>query len=474
MQERTKKNKDQYKKTLNFIATVVLVAVYTGIFAYMWFSYYNNKEIAWGFHTRGNWLLLAIYVILIIIISRVYNAFAVNLKKAGDVIYSQALSMACVNVITYFQISLLAREMLNVIPFVIMMVADLLFVSLWTLAFHKLFKKLYPPHNLLMVYGSRLVESFSKKVAARKDRYRIGRFMHISEGVEEICKVIPEYEGVVICDVTSKERNRILKYCFEKSIRSYTVPKISDILIRGAEDIHMFDSPLLLNRNIGLTFGERLLKRLLDLVIVIPITIVALPFMGITALFIKLYDGGPVIYKQERLTEGGKTFNVYKFRSMIVDAEKDGKARLAAEKDDRITPVGKIIRKIRMDELPQLFNILFGQMSFVGPRPERPSIADEYQKEMPEFKYRTKVKAGLTGYAQVLGKYNTTPYDKLKLDLTYITNYSILLDIKLIFMTVKILFESESTEGFEDNSIPSAGGVETQKEEKTESDDRNE
>ena len=469
MKEQTKKNKDQYKKTLNFIATFILIAFYTGIFAFMWFSYYNNKEIAWGFHTRGNWLLMLIYLILIVVISRVYNAFAVNLKKPGDVIYSQALTMACVNVITYFQISLLAREMLNVVPFLLMMLADLVFVALWTLAFHKLFKRLYPPHNLLMVYGSRLVESFSKKVAGRKDRYHIGRLMHINEGIEEICKVIPEYGGVVICDVSSKERNVLLKYCFEKSVRSYTVPKISDILIRGAEDIHMFDSPLLLNRNIGLTFGERFFKRLLDLIIVTPVTIIALPFMGITALAIKLYDGGPVIYKQERLTEGGKSFNVYKFRSMIVDAEKDGKARLASEKDDRITPVGKIIRKIRVDELPQLFNILFGQMSFVGPRPERPSIADEYQKEMPEFKYRTKVKAGLTGYAQVLGKYNTTPYDKLKLDLTYITNYSLLLDIKLIFMTIKILFESESTEGFEDNSIPSVNRADDS-EEKTESD----
>lgn len=472
MEQKMKKSKEQYKKTISFLATFLMMAIYTGIFAYMWFSYYNNKEIAWGFYNRGNWLLLLIYVLLIAVVSRVYNAFAVNYKKVADVIYSQVLTMLCVNVITYFQISLLAREMLNVVPFLLMTVADIVAIVIWVFSFKGIFTKLYPPHNLLIVYGSRLVESISQKVAGRKDRYTIGGSMSIDEGIEAICKAIPDYEGVVICDVPSKQRNILLKYCFEKSVRSYVVPKISDILIRGAEDIHMFDSPLLLSRNMGLNFGQRFCKRVLDLILVIPITLVALPFMGITALAIKLYDRGPVIYKQERLTTDGKTFNVYKFRSMIVDAEKDGKARLAAEKDDRITPVGKIIRKIRMDELPQLFNILFGQMSFVGPRPERPSIAAEYEREMPEFKYRTKVKAGLTGYAQVLGKYNTTPYDKLKLDLTYITNYSLLLDIKLIFMTIKILFESESTEGFADNSIP-AVNLSDNKDEKSESDGNN-
>ena len=174
--------------------------------------------------------------------------------------------------------------------------------------------------------------------------------------------------------------------------------------------------------------------------------------MLITALAIKLYDKGPVLYKQKRLTKDGREFYVYKFRSMVVNAEKDGQARLASQNDDRITPVGKFIRKIRFDELPQIFNILFGDMSLVGPRPERPEIAAEYEKTMPEFRFRLKVKAGLTGYAQVMGRYNTTPYDKLRMDLMYIGNYSILLDWKLLFMTIKILFLPESTEGIEDGA----------------------
>ena len=190
-------------------------------------------------------------------------------------------------------------------------------------------------------------------------------------------------------------------------------------------------------------------KRAMDIVISFVGIILASPFMLIIALAIKLYDHGPVFYKQKRQTMGGREFDILKFRSMIVDSEQHG-ARLAKEHDDRITPVGKVIRRLHFDELPQLFNILKGDMAFVGPRPERKEITEEYTKEIPEFPFRLKVKAGLTGYAQVYGQYNTVPYDKLKLDLTYITNYSIWLDIKLIILTVKILFQKEKSEGVDD------------------------
>ena len=195
----------------------------------------------------------------------------------------------------------------------------------------------------------------------------------------------------------------------------------------------------MLCRNYGLDFEQQLLKRVFDVVFSLIALIPAAPFMLISALAVKLYDGGPVFYKQKRLTLNGKEFDVYKFRSMIVDAEKDGKPRLASEEDDRITPVGKILRKFRVDEFPQLLNILKGDMSVVGPRPERPELTKEYEKEMPEFGFRLKVKAGLTGYAQVTGTYDTTPYDKLKMDLMYIENYSIRLDLQIILMTLKTM-----------------------------------
>jgi lipopolysaccharide/colanic/teichoic acid biosynthesis glycosyltransferase len=225
------------------------------------------------------------------------------------------------------------------------------------------------------------------------------------------------------------------------------MPDIPDILIRSAEDITLFDTPILLNRNNGLTLEQRFVKRAMDIVFAAVMLVLSLPFMLITALCVKLQDGGPAILKQERMTQNGRRFYVYKFRSMIVDAEKATGAKLADKHDIRITPVGSFIRKVRLDELPQLWNIFIGDMSIVGPRPERPELADEHLKTIPEFAYRLKVRAGLTGYAQVVGKYNTSAYDKLKMDLMYISKYSLLLDLKIIFITFKILFKKESTEG---------------------------
>ena len=226
-------------------------------------------------------------------------------------------------------------------------------------------------------------------------------------------------------------------------------------MIMSSEKMHLFDTPLLLFRNRGLTVEQQWLKRCFDVVCSALGLVILSPLFLIIALLIKGYDGGPVFYKQDRLTQDGKVFQVLKFRSMQVDSEKAG-ARLAMKNDSRVTPVGKVLRNIHFDELPQLINIIRGEMSLVGPRPERPEIAAEYEKEIPEFFYRLKVKAGLTGYAQVYGKYNTKPYDKLKLDLTYIENYSFFLDLQLIATTVKILFQKENTEGVEQWQVTAA------------------
>ena len=194
------------------------------------------------------------------------------------------------------------------------------------------------------------------------------------------------------------------------------------MIIRGADEIHLFDSPLLLCRNYGLSIEQRLGKRIMDIVITTLCLILTSPIFLVIALSIKICDGGPVLYKQKRLTIGGKVFNIYKFRSMVPNAEELEGARLAKKEDSRITPVGKVLRRFRLDELPQLLNILKGDMALVGPRPERPELAEQICKDIPEFSYRLKVKAGLTGFAQVVGKYNTSPYDKLELDLMYIQN----------------------------------------------------
>lgn len=435
----TKNSKrDRYKRFISFGAALVLMALLTGVFAFVWYSYYSDAIIL-PYYRRGNWVLIGIYSLLVILFFKAYGGLKLGYLKKTDMLFSQLISMVCVNTMTYFLISLIGRHFMHGVPIVLMTFTDFGIISLWTVVTGKLYFIMYPPRRLIILYGSSQAAALVMKMSQRVDKYMICESVSAEDDPERIRELLLKYEGVIICDIPAEQRNDYIKFCFENSIRAYIAPKISDIIIRGADDIRLFDTPLLLCRNYGLDFEQRFVKRIFDIVFSIAAIIPALPFMMISAAAVKLYDGGPVLYKQKRLTTDGKEFFVYKFRSMIVDAERDGRPQLASEEDDRITPVGKILRKFRIDEFPQLFNILKGDMSVVGPRPERPELTEEYEKQMPEFGFRLKIKAGLTGYAQVTGVYDTTPYDKLKMDLMYIENYSILLDLQIILMTLKTM-----------------------------------
>ena len=363
-------------------------------------------------------------------------------------------SLLVVNVISYAQISLLRNWIAPAGPMLGIMVIQLAISGSWTYVCNTFYLKFFPPRELLLIYGERSIDDILSKFETRKDKYKVKKCMNISQGnaaIEE--EILKDYDAIVLWDIPTKDRNTLLKFCYGRSIRVYMMPKITDVLIQGSAQLHLFDTPIFLNREYSLRIEQRVIKRLIDIACALLLVIIASPIMLVTAIAIKVYDGGPVLYKQVRCTRDQKEFYIMKFRSMCVDAEKDGVARLAAKNDSRITPIGKFIRAVRIDELPQLFNILNGDMSFIGPRPERPEIIAQYVKDMPEFVFRMKVKAGLAGYAQVYGKYNTTPYDKLKLDLAYIENYTVWLDIKLMLLTLKILFKPESTEGVDSRQI---------------------
>jgi exopolysaccharide biosynthesis polyprenyl glycosylphosphotransferase len=302
---------------------------------------------------------------------------------------------------------------------------------------------------MVMVYGSENAVYLKFKMDTRKDKYHVTKLISATEGYEAICAQLKEYDAVILSDVEVQIRNDIMKFCYENRIRTYVAPEISDIMVRGATEICLFDTPLMLVRGRGLTVTQKVIKRFVDILLSLLAMIIASPVMLLVALAIKIEDGGPVFYRQDRVTLNGKVFSILKFRSMIVDAEKNGKSQPATGRDPRITKVGNLIRATRIDELPQIINILKGDMSIVGPRPERVEHVEQYTRDLPEFAYRLKVKGGLTGYAQIYGKYNTSAYDKLRLDLMYIENYSILLDIKLILLTLRIILKKESTEGFE-------------------------
>lgn len=446
------KRKRNYVSFIMVLMYIVLILLLSSIFWDTWNNYYRNM-IEDPFYEKGSLLLTVVYIILYIIFSKIYEAYKIGLLNVGEIIYSQLLSLIFANIITYMQISLISKKLVNPFALVVMTAAELLVIIIWAYVCNKLYFSIYPPLNMIMVYSNESAANLILKIKGRDDKYKIGSTINASEGLDAIKKEIDKYEAVVICDLESSMRNKIVKYCFKKSIKIYLTPKISDIIIQSADKLHIFDTPLLVCKNQGLTQTQNFIKRIIDFVVSIIAIISLSPLMLIVAVSIKLYDGGPIIFKQRRLTLNNRIFEIYKFRSMIVNAEYRGKAQLASKNDKRITPVGKIIRKLRLDELPQLFNILMGDMSIVGPRPERPEIAEQYIKLMPEFEFRTKVKAGLTGYAQIMGKYNTTPYDKLKLDLIYIGNYSLVMDVKLILMTIKILFQSESTEGIVDGEL---------------------
>ena len=375
---------------------------------------------------------------------------------------SQLVSLCIVDVITYFQISLMSNRLVPVVYFAQALVVQILISGVWTAFCNWVYRRVFPPREMLLVHGHRSIEDILRKFESRKDKYRITKCINIKEGIWKIQEEIDSgFRAVVLWDISTEDRNKLLKYCYSRSIRVYMMPKIPDVLIAGADQLHLFDTPIFLTREYALTVEQRMAKRMIDLVLSLVLTIITSPIMLITAICIKCYDGGPVLYKQTRCTCDGRKFKIMKFRSMRVDAEKDGVARLASKNDSRITPIGRFIRMVRIDELPQLFNILVGDMSFIGPRPERPEIIAQYVEQMPEFVFRMKVKAGLAGYAQVYGKYNTTPYDKLKLDLSYIENYSLWLDLKLMLLTLKILIKPESTEGVDSNQTTAMKNGET-------------
>jgi len=442
------KKRDHYKRLLLAAAAAVIVAAQTGIFTLVWYICYG--EVGANSFVRGNYAVIALYALMIFCFYNLYGGFKIGQSRVFEIVYSQTLSVLCVNFITYLQLCLIGRWKLmsNLLPMIGMTVADIIVVLAWSFFTRWVYRKLYPPRKMLLVYGAYSPDNLIRKIQTREDRYDIQDTISIDEDFEKIKEKILTNGNVVLTDTPPQIRNDILKFCFENDVRCYCVPKISDVMIRSAESIHLMDTTLLLMRNIGLTADQKYMKRVFDVIVALIALVIASPFMLLIAICIKLYDGGPVLFTQDRLTEGGKVFKVYKFRSMRVD-RKPGEYVLTRKEDSRITPVGKIIRNIHFDELPQLLNILKGDMSFVGPRPECPALAEEYKKHIPQFDYRLKVKAGLTGYAQVYGKYNTTPYDKLKLDLYYIENYSFFLDLKLMLLTFKILFQKENTEGIE-------------------------
>ena len=424
------------------------VFVFTLMYYFFWRHGYDDGIFP-AYHFNGKYVLMGVYAVILITLFRSLDCFKFGQSKGTDLAVGHTIGLFGTNFVTYFQLSLIANHMVSPVPLLILLVAQVAIAMVLIILYKNLFYRLFRPRNMLLIYGREDSITLKLKMDTRTEKYNVSGLIPATEDLKKILSEIKKYDAVVLSDVHAELRNDILKYCYQEGIVVYLAPKLTDILIRGGKNMNLFDTPLLYIKQTGLTIGSRIVKRAMDLVLSFIALGILSPVMLFVAIAIKCEDGGPILYKQKRLTIGEKEFEIYKFRSMRPDAEKFTGAVLASENDPRITKVGKFIRATRLDEIPQIINIFKGDMSFVGPRPERRKFVDEFCKEMPEFAYRTKVKGGLTGYAQIYGKYNTSSYDKLRLDLMYIENYSLLLDIKLLILTVKIIFSKESTEGID-------------------------
>lgn len=426
-------------------------------FALCWYLYYA-KHIASPFYAKGDYLVVALFFVLFIIFGRVYDAFLMSMQRISEIVYAQFLAAAVSDFIMYIVIWLLSKHLPNILPGVAALIGQVILAAVWAYNAHHAYFKIFPPQATAVIYDTRQgTEKLIGKYGL-DSKYKVVLTATADECIANLA-MLDGVSTVFMSGIHSHDRNVILKYCVENNIGTFVIPRIGDTIMSGAYPMHMFHLPMLKVGRYHPQPEYLFIKRLLDIVISAVALVVLSPIFLITAIVIKATDHGPVFYKQIRLTKDGKEFGILKFRSMRVDAEKDGVARLSSgDHDDRITPVGKVIRACRIDELPQLLNILRGELSIVGPRPERPEIAAQYCEEMPEFSLRLQAKAGLTGYAQIYGKYNTTPYDKLVMDLMYIAHPSIVEDLKIMFATVKILFMPESTEGVSEGQTTAMSG----------------
>ena len=418
-------------------------------FLLCWFLYYERITLTTE-SKQVSVLVLAVYGTIFYSLCLQLDGFRASIMRIPELIYSQMIAVALTDVCAAFGIWMLSIHFPNLFPGLLCFVGQCAIIPMICWYEYTSYFRNHPAQKTLVIYDAR--QGTEKLVSAygMEKRFEIIG-VHPIEEVLDNTELLEQARVVFLCGIHSSERNQILKECMYRDLQVYIIPRIGDILMSGAEQMHMFHLPMLRSRRYQPMSEYRTLKRILDIVFSGIALILFAPIMIVTAIAVKM-DGGPVFYKQTRLTQNGKQFKILKFRSMCVDAEKMTGAVLSTGKDDpRITKVGRIIRACRVDEMPQLINIFKGEMSIVGPRPERPEIAEVYEKELPEFRLRLQAKAGLTGYAQVYGKYNTTPYDKLLMDLMYISCATLFMDLRIAIETLRILFDKQSTEGLDED-----------------------
>ena len=444
-------------KSITNTAKALLSVWNIGLFCAVWFLYYNKFTFD-NYRLPGGIVSCIVYIIIYLAFCSLYKAFRIASTSIPDTVFGQIISFGIADLILYSESCLIYNHYVDIFPGAGVASLQIFGTAIIVMMTKHYMMKHFVPKNTLLLYGKKAnkqeAEQFAQRLLEKYNHlFKIKDIEYDRISEPQLLELLKQNDVVMLYEVSEERRGHFMGLCTEYKKNLYFTPRIEDILCQGASAKSLLDTPLMKYEYKYDSRGGYLGKRLLDILLSLLVMIITSPLMLIAALAIKLEDGGPVLFKQDRCTKGGKVFEILKFRSMIVDAEKDG-VTPCTDSDPRITKVGKIIRASRIDELPQLFNVLKGDMSVVGPRPERVEHVKQYMEEMPEFAYRMRVKGGLTGYAQIYGKYNTSAYDKLRLDMMYIENQSIFLDLKILMLTFKIIFKAESTEGFtEDKSM---------------------
>lgn len=418
------------------------------VFTWKWFY---NAEMPVPIYRRGYYPLALSYALLLSLLIKALKGRALGEMRVFDIIVSQELALLLGNLCFYAPLSLLSYRLLNPDFLIALTILQAGLIVLWCFLGNRLFFYLFRPLEMLLISDQRPGRNMRKKLSRYWERYHICASLGADAGREEIRSALSGCHAVLLDTSDRDLQDWISVECFRRNLFLFLVPTMENVILHSSRRLHLVDTPILRTDSHRISSFDLFLKRSLDIAVSALGLIVTLPITLCIALAIRLGDGGPCFFRQQRLTRDGKVFELVKFRTMVVDAEKDGQ-RLAAKNDSRITPVGAVLRRTRLDELPQLWNVLKGDMSLVGPRPECPALAAEYEKTLPEFSYRLKVKAGITGMAQVYGNYATSPRDKLLMDIMYIEEYTLSLDLKLLLLTVRTLCLPEKTEGVEEEA----------------------
>lgn len=392
-------------------------------------------------------VVMAGYTMLLITLQRIYHACGYGLAKVGELILSQTLAILLCMAALYLCSALYTHRLYLPIQLCGVVVLQVIISVLWSVLVNHLWFRWHRAPRTAIIYDTPSSLQALYKTPYFTEKYDVCKLIENPADIAAVSAEVENCEVLFTVGIPATLTNGIAKLCLEKNVQGLFVPHLGHIILSGGAYVSGFSVPVLHVQRGGPDHNYRAVKRVLDVVLSLIGIVVTLPIMLVTALAIRHEDKGPVLYRQTRLTKDGREFSILKFRSMTIHAEQDGVARLVNENDTRITRVGRLIRSCRIDELPQLFNILRGDMSIVGPRPERPEIAVQYEQALPEFALRLQVKAGLTGMAQVYGRYNTEPYNKLQMDLMYINEMSMMTDLRLLVATVKTIFARESTQG---------------------------